>query len=289
VTGEREYPGQQRARVAAGAAAALLLTACATVPPDAGTDPRDPLERINRQTFAFNDKLDKYLFKPLAKGYQYVFPPGVRLCISNGFANVLEIRNSVNDILQAKPSGVATDTGRLLINSTLGMAGCFDIATRMGLERREEDFGLTLARWGVGTGPYVVLPVFGPSDVRDGIGRVPDAYSSPFTYTQLVPVVDRNGLIGAYLIDTRATLLDTTKLIEEIALDRYRYVRDGYLQRRRSLEYEGNPPPPKLEDEDSGDGGQSAPSPGPPAPAEPPPAPAQPPPAPAQPPPDDRR
>jgi len=283
VTSDREDLIPPRARVAAAAATALLLAACATVPPDAGKDPRDPFERVNRQTYAFNERLDRYLLKPLAQGYQYVFPSGIRQCISNGFDNVLEIRNSVNDILQAKPVGAATDTGRLVINSTLGIAGCMDIATRMGLERRQEDFGLTLARWGIKTGPYIVLPLFGPSDVRDGIGRVPDAYTSPFAYVQIVPVVYRNSLLGVSVIDTRATLLDTTKLIDEMALDRYRYTRDAYLQRRRSLEYEGNPPPPKLEDEDTGDLGSSSPAPAQPAPAD------QSAPVPAQPAPADQR
>ena len=245
---------------AAALAAALLLSACATVPPGAGSNPRDPWERVNRQTFAFNDRLDRYLIKPIAQGYQFVLPRVVRQCISNGFANMAEIRNAVNDILQAKPSGVATDTGRLVINSTVGLAGCFDIATAWGLERRHEDFGLTLARWGLGTGSYLVLPVLGPSDLRDGIGMVPDAYTSPTAYVQLMPVVARNSLLGTNLISTRSELLDTTKLVEEVALDPYQFTRDAYLQRRRSQEYEGNPPLQKLEDES---GEESVPPPGP--------------------------
>jgi phospholipid-binding lipoprotein MlaA len=148
----------------------LLLAACASVPPNAGNNPRDPFERVNRHVFAFNEKADQYLFKPLAQGYVAVVPKAFRLCISSGFSNLLEIRNAVNDILQAKPVGAANDTGRLVINSTLGMAGCFDVAKRMGLEWRGEDFGLTLARWGVGTGPFLMLPLLGPSDVRDAIG-----------------------------------------------------------------------------------------------------------------------
>lgn len=251
---------------AAAAAATLLLSACATVPPGAGKNPADPWERVNRQTYAFNDRLDRYLIKPIAQGYEYVLPSVVRRCISNGFANIAEIRNAINDILQAKPSGAATDTGRLVINSTFGVAGCFDVATGWGLERRHEDFGLTLARWGVGKGPYLVLPVLGPSDVRDGIGLVPDAYTSPTAYVQLMPVVARNSLLGTNVVSTRSDLLDTTKLLEQVALDPYQFMRDAYLQRRRSLEYEGNPPPPKLEEDD---GGNAAPAPAP-APAAPP-------------------
>jgi phospholipid-binding lipoprotein MlaA len=255
MSSSHDRPGNRLARVAA--AAALLLAGCATVPPGAGTNPRDPLEKINRQTFEFNDRLDRYLIKPIAQGYQYVLPRVVRQCISNGFANMFEIRNAVNDILQIKPSGVATDTGRLVINSTIGVAGCFDIATGWGMERRHEDFGLTLARWGLGTGPYLVLPVLGPSDVRDGVGLAADAYTIPTNYVQVAPVVARNSLLGTNLVDQRAQLLDTTKLINEVALDRYQFTRDAYLQRRRSLEYEGNPPPPKLED----DSGESGPAP----------------------------
>lgn len=238
-----------RAAVAAGV---LLLAGCATVPPDAGNNPRDPLERFNRQTFEFNDRLDRYVMKPVAKGYVWAVPKAIRLCISSAFSNLLEIRNAVNDILQIKPAGAATDTGRLVINSTLGMFGCFDVATKMGLERRYQDFGLTLAHWGAGTGPYLVLPVLGPSDVRDGIGLVPDTFTNPITYVS--PDRDRYLLYGASAIDLRAVLLDATDLIDKAALDRYQFTRDAYFQRRTSLQYEGNPPPPTEEDE-SGESG----------------------------------
>jgi phospholipid-binding lipoprotein MlaA len=251
-----EVRGRFRNRLSLAALLVMLLAGCATVPKDAGNNPHDPLERVNRQVYAFNDGLDRYFLKPIAKGYVWLVPSGIRLCISSGFANIGEIRNAVNDILQAKPGGAATDTGRLVINSTLGMAGCFDIASRMGLERRSEDFGLTLARWGAGTGPYLVLPLLGPSDLRDGIGEIPDSYLSPLAYIK--PVKARYYLLGARLIDTRASLLDATDLIDRNALDRYQFTRDAYLQRRFSLQYEGNPPLPKEED-DSGE-----PGPGPP-------------------------
>ncbi len=236
----------------AAAAAALSLAACASVPPNAGSNPRDPFERVNRQTFAFNDKFDRYFAKPVAQGYVALVPKAFRLCINSGFSNLLEIRNAINDILQIKPVGAASDTGRLAINSTLGVFGCFDVATKMGLEYRGEDFGLTLARYGVGTGPYVVLPLLGPSDVRDAIGLVPDSYMNPVSY--VTPMHDRYALIGANLIDTRAVLLDATNLIEQAALDRYQFTRDAYFQRRRNKQYEGNPPP-LPEDDDSGDAG----------------------------------
>jgi phospholipid-binding lipoprotein MlaA len=247
--------GRIGSRFAQLALLALLLAGCATVPPGAGSNPRDPYERFNRHVYGFNDTLDRYLLRPLAKGYVWVLPHAIRLCISSGFANMGEIRNAVNDILQAKPAGAATDTGRLVINSTLGMAGCFDVATKMGLERRTQDFGLTLARWGAGTGPYLVLPVLGPSNLRDGIGAIPDSYTSPIGY--ITPVRDRFILYGVNLVDTRANLLDATDLIDRTALDRYQFTRDAYLQRRFSLQYEGNPPLPR-EDDTSGETGPGA-------------------------------
>jgi len=252
-------------------AAALVLAGCATIPPDAGKNPRDPLERVNREVFSFNDHLDRYFLKPVAQGYVAVVPQLVRTCINNGFANMGEIRNAINDILQIKPKGVATDTGRLLINSTVGILGCLEVASRVGLERRHEDFGLTLARWGVGTGPYVVLPVLGPSDVRDAVGLVPDSYANPISYIKPIPA--RYGVYGGYLIDTRAELLDATNLIDQTALDRYQFTRDAYFQRRTSQQYEGNPPLAPEEDE------AAPPGPGPDATK----------PKPVQPPPDNRR
>jgi phospholipid-binding lipoprotein MlaA len=237
------------------AAVALLLSGCASVPPDAGNNPRDPFERFNRQTFAFNDRFDRYLVKPAAEGYVAVVPAAFRLCIANAFSNVGEIGTAVNDILQAKPAGAATDTGRLAINTTLGVFGCFDVASRIGLKRRTEDFGLTLARWGAGTGPYLVLPILGPSDARDGIGLAPDLYTNPVTY--VTPVYDRYIYFAGSAIDTRAGLLQATDLVDKIALDRYQFTRDAYLQRRRSLQYEGSPPPLPAED----DGGDAGPTP----------------------------
>jgi phospholipid-binding lipoprotein MlaA len=238
-------------------AAATLLSGCATVPPGAGQNPRDPFERVNRHIDAFNDGFDRAIAKPLAKGYRAAVPPAIRLCISSGFSNLGEVRNAVNDLLQFKAAGAATDTGRLVVNSTMGVAGCFDVASKMGLEKRSEDFGLTLAHWGVGTGPYVVIPFLGPSDVRDAFSRVPDAYLSPIAY--VTPVKDRYILYGVQFLDLRTLLLDATSLVDTAALDRYQFVRDAWFQRRRSEQYEGNPPPP-AEDDDSGETG---PGPGP--------------------------
>lgn len=243
-----------RATPLAAAALALLLGACASIPPYAGKDPRDPLEKINRETYWFNQKLDQYVLKPVARAYVYVVPRALQLCVSNGFDNIGDFRNAANDILQLKPVGAATDTGRLVINSTLGVAGCFDVATRMGLHRRHEDFGLTLARYGIGTGPYLVLPVLGSSDVRDAAGLYPDSYTNPLNWVQVAPVADRYRMYGVYVVDTRASLLQASALVETAALDPYQFTRDAWFQHRRSLQYEGNPPLQPLEEDEGGPG-----------------------------------
>ena len=194
----------------------------------------DPLEGLNRKVFAFNDFMDRYLLKPVAQGYDWVTPKPVDDGVSNVFDNLGEIRNFLNDVLQLKLGRASTDVGRFLVNSTLGVAGIFDVATSMGLERNEEDFGQTMARWHVGSGPYIVLPLFGPSTLRDAIGRIPDSYSVPQRYIDHVPT--RNTVYGVDLVDTRSDLLDVEKLIQG---DRYTFIRDVYLQRRDFLISDG--------------------------------------------------
>jgi phospholipid-binding lipoprotein MlaA len=146
----------------------------------------------------------------------------------------------VNNLLQGKPDQAASDLGRVLVNSTVGILGIFDVATSAGLEKHEEDFGQTFGRWGVGDGAYVVIPVFGPRTVRDTVGLVLDVAADPVSNIDYVPT--RNSALALRLIDTRADLLPADKVIEEAALDKYAYVRDGYLQRRRSLVHDGNAP-----------------------------------------------
>ncbi len=236
-------------RALAASAVALLAGACATIPPDAGRDRVDPLERINRHVFEFNDRVDRTVLKPIAQGYVAIVPEPVRGCVSNFFANLGDVSNAVNNLLQGKPAAAMSDLCRIAINTTIGVLGCFDVASKMGLEKHNEDFGQTLGRWGFRSGAYLVLPFLGPSSVRDAIGRVPDAYVAPANAAG-DNVRARNALFALETIDLRARLLNAGRLLEAAALDRYRFTRDAYLQRRRSLVYDGNPPREKEEEDD---------------------------------------
>ena len=220
----------------------LLLTAlvgvsgCATV---GGSN--DPLEGYNRAMFGLNDGLDKILFKPVATGYKAVMPDFARTGVSNFFANLGDVWIGINNILQGKLGSGVSDLGRFTINTTAGILGLFDVASSAGLEKHNEDFGQTLGRWGVGSGAFVVLPFFGASNIRDGFSRLlVDWHGDPLWYVRNIPT--RNELIGARVFSDRANLLDVSRLAEEAALDHYAYVRDAYVQRRRSLIYDGDPP-----------------------------------------------
>jgi phospholipid-binding lipoprotein MlaA len=212
-----------------------VLSGCAT-----SGNPKDPIEGFNRAMFAFNEGLDTVLIKPVAQGYDAVLPTPVRTGVTNFFGNIADLFIGVNNLLQGKPDQAVSDLGRVLVNSTVGILGLFDVATEAGLEKHEEDFGQTFGRWGVGDGAYVVIPVFGPRTVRDTAGLVLDVAADPVGNVDHVPT--RNSLLALRLIDTRADLLPADKVIEEAALDKYAYVRDGYLQRRRNLVHDGNPP-----------------------------------------------
>lgn len=236
-------------RVFAGAAVALLAGACATIPPDAGSNPVDPLERMNRHVFEFNDRVDRAVLKPLAQGYVAVVPEPVRGCVSNFFANLGDVSNAANNLLQGKPVEAVSDICRIAINTTVGVLGCFDVASKAGLEKHNEDFGQTLGRWGLGSGAYLVLPLLGPSSVRDAVGRVPEAFVDAANAAG-DDARARNTLFVLGTIDLRARLLDAGRLLEAAALDKYQFTRDAYLQRRRNLVYDGNPPREKEEDDD---------------------------------------
>lgn len=191
----------------------------------------DPWQNFNRRIFAFNDGVDKYLLRPLAVGYTTVMPDPLERGVTNIFDNVLEVPSVINGLLQADLSGAAHDTGRLLVNTTLGLGGLLDVAQYMKLPSDDhEDFGQTLAVWGVGSGPYLVLPLLGPSTIRDGLGRPVDWYLDPTAYIEHVPTI--NTVKGISLLDTRASLLS---LEENITGDKYTFLRDVYLQRREYL------------------------------------------------------
>lgn len=219
----------------------LLLTAlggCATT----GGNPHDPLEGYNRAMFGFNEGVDNAIVKPVASGYKTVMPEFARTGVTNFFSNLRDPWIGVNNILQGKVGAGVSDFGRFAMNTTVGILGLFDVASNAGLEKHNEDFGQTLGRWGVGSGAYVVLPILGPSSVRDGVSLFAvDWHGDPLWYVGNIPT--RNELVGVRLVDNRANLLDAGRLAEEAALDHYAYVRDAYLQRRRSLIYDGDPPP----------------------------------------------
>ena len=221
-------------------ALAFTLTGCAT------NDPRDPLEPFNRGVYHFNDTVDKALTKPIAQGYRAVLPNPIRTGVSNFFSNIDDVFVTANNLLQFKFHTAASDFTRLLTNTTLGIGGLFDVATGFGLEKHNEDLGQTLGYWGIGDGPFLMVPLLGPSNVRDAIGSAVQFQLDPVW--NLDNVATRNSLAGLRLVNTRANLLDAEKVLDEAALDRYTFLRDAYIQQRRSLIFDGNPPREKLSD-----------------------------------------
>ncbi|MBA2689650.1 MAG: VacJ family lipoprotein [Burkholderiales bacterium] len=226
----------------------LALTGCASVPGKG--DPRDPFEGYNRAVYKFNDAVDRAILKPVAQGYDTAVPGPVKTGIRNFFSNLGEVVIIANDLLQGKGEQGVSDLGRFLMNSTIGLIGLIDIATPAGLTKNNEDFGQTLGKWGVGPGPYFMLPFIGPSTVRDAFGRLADSQLQYFTWVEDVPA--RNSAYAVETIDTRAGLLKAGNILDEASLDPYNFLRDAYLQRRQRLVYDGNPPHSKddLEEED---------------------------------------
>lgn len=222
-------------------ALALLAGGCAT-----NGDPRDPLEPVNRAIYSFNDGVDNLLIRPAAELYQgRMIPQFVRNGLRNFFSNINDVIVLVNDLLQGKLDRAETDLGRIVINSTAGILGVMDVAADAGLVKNNEDLGQTLGVWGFEDGPYLVLPIVGPSSARDGIGLIGDIYTWPLTYVK--PNHVRNTLAGIRFVGIRADLLAATRVLQIAALDPYAFTRDAYLQRRRNLVYDGNPPPEKDE------------------------------------------
>ncbi len=210
-------------------------------------NPVDPLESFNRGVYQFNDALDKSIVKPVAQGYNTVMPTPGKVFVNNFFSNLNDIVVTLNDLLQFKFVQAFSDSGRVLINSTIGVFGLIDVASQTGFEKHNEDFGQTLGYWGVGNGPYLVLPILGPSTFRDTLGFYTDTLSSQLS--QVKPVRTRNELYLTKAINIRTQLLDREKLFDEAALDRYEFTRDTYLLHRKSLVYDGNPPHEKYEDD----------------------------------------
>ncbi|MCX7150819.1 MAG: VacJ family lipoprotein [Rhodocyclales bacterium] len=212
-----------------------LLAGCAT-----SGNPKDPIEGFNRAMFAFNEGLDSMIIKPVATGYDAVLPVPIRIGVTNFFSNIEDLFIGVNNLLQGKVPEAFSDLGRVAINITVGLLGVIDWASDAGLEKHEEDFGQTFGRWGVGNGAYVVIPVFGPRTARDTVGLVLDVAADPVANHK--PVRTRDVALVLRVVNDRADLLPADKVVDEAALDKYSYMRDAYLQRRRNLIHDGNPP-----------------------------------------------
>ncbi|MES2024363.1 MAG: VacJ family lipoprotein [Pseudomonadota bacterium] len=213
---------------------ALFLSGCATTNTNT---PGDPLEGFNRTMFDFNDTVDRVALKPVATAYQDVLPSFAQTAIGNFFGNLGDVWTMVNNFLQGKGEAGMSDVMRVAVNSTFGLGGMLDIASEAGIPKHKEDFGQTLGSWGVQSGPYVVLPLFGPSTVRDTAALPVDFYGDVWTYVDSIPVRNSGYVVRA--IDQRASALGATNLLEDIAIDRYSFVRSAYLQRRESLVNDG--------------------------------------------------
>jgi phospholipid-binding lipoprotein MlaA len=210
-----------------------------------GDDPRDPWEGVNRGVYRFNETFDEWLAKPVARTYVKVLHQEIRARIGNFFGNLADPFIGANNFLQGKFEDGVNDWARFAFNSTFGLLGIHDVASEWGFEKHNEDFGQTFGRWGAGPGPYLVLPILGSSTLRDGLGTGLDIWLDPMG--EIRPINLRNSLIVMRATNLRADLLEASRILEEAALDKYVFQRDAYLQRRRSLIYDGRAPREKLE------------------------------------------
>ncbi|WP_322106226.1 VacJ family lipoprotein [Paraburkholderia sp. J41] len=248
---------KKRAALTMAAASLTLLatSGCATGP---DRKPGDPFEPANRAIFKFNDALDTHIAQPIAKGYQKVTPQPLRQAITNFFSNIGDVSNFANDVLQLKVTDATEDLMRIAMNSTFGLGGLIDFATAAGLPKHHQDFGLTMGHYGVPAGPYLVLPLFGPSSVRDGIGM---GVETKFNILNYIEPAVRNPMYVTQFVSARADLLGATDLLQQAALDKYSFVRDAYRQQRQSMirgSQSNNAPLPDYGDPgDTGDGGKS--------------------------------
>jgi len=209
---------------------------------------------MNRSVASFNDKVDDNVLKPVATGYRNAVPTLIQTGVRNVFNNLADMWSTVNNLLQLKPLNTAESLGRVVVNTVFGIYGIFDVATYIKLERHPEDFGQTLGYWGVPNGPYLVLPLFGPSTLRDGASLPVDFAVSPSQYISDIPT--RNQVFFLRLVSKRAELLKSGNMLEEASIDKYSFTRDAYLQYRRSQIYDGNPP----DEEDSNDDPSASPA-----------------------------
>ena len=221
----------------------LLIAGCAATPDD-GAGVHDPFEPVNRRVHAFNDGFDRAVARPVARAYDEVVPGTVSQGVTNFFNNLDDVGVLINSILQLKPGATILTANRLVINSTIGLYGLIDVAGLMGADKADEDFGQTLGRWGLGRGPYLVLPFLGPSNLRDTGGLVVDSQYDPVG--EIEPTRDRYGAIVLNAVDTRASLLGATDVLDTAAVDPYVFTREAYTRRRARLVHDGEPPPEAL-------------------------------------------
>jgi phospholipid-binding lipoprotein MlaA len=214
-----------------------MLQGCATV---ANPSPKDPLESFNRGVFGFNDGLDRAVVKPVATAYKGVTPSWMRKGVGNFFNNLQDVWSAANNALQGRGQDTSDSVSRFIINSTMGLGGLLDVASDLKIDRHTANFGLTLGRWGMGPGPYVVLPLLGPSSVRQVAALPIDLKAS--LVNQVGDEATRYGLNALNIVDTRALYLNAGDVVDGAALDKYAFMRDSYLQRLRNKDYDGNPP-----------------------------------------------
>lgn len=216
---------------------ALLLQGCATV---SNPDPRDPIESFNRGMFSFNDGVDRVVLKPVATVYRDTLPGWMRKGVTNFFGNLSDVWSAINTGLQGRGQEFGDNVGRVMVNTTLGLGGVIDVASDLSIDRHPANFGLTLGRWGVRPGPYVVLPLLGPATLREVAALPVDQQGN--LVTQMPDEATRNALTIVNVVDTRANFLGAGNVVDGAALDRYSFIRDAYLQRQRNADYDGNPP-----------------------------------------------
>jgi phospholipid-binding lipoprotein MlaA len=217
----------------------IILSGCASKQTIEQGDVSDPFEPVNRSIFRFNEYADKYVARPVAKGYQFIFPPIIRTGVNNFFDNISYPVDIINAALQGKFKQAGLDTSRLIINSTIGVFGFMDPATDVGLANNHEDFGQTLGAWGIPQGPYIMVPFFGPRTIRSGAGDLADIYVNPQFWLFSSSVQTKLNIL--WLIHQRSTLIGIDEEVQR-AFDRYAFVRDAYIQNRQFLLYDGNPP-----------------------------------------------
>ena len=215
-------------------------------------NPSDPWEGYNRGVFAINEALDMVIAKPIAKAYEFIIPEPIRILVTNVFSNISDVVIGINDLLQGRGEQAFNDFGRVVINTALGFGGLFDVAGNAGWYKSTNDFGVTFGRWGAPPGPYFVLPILGPSNIRDTFGWAADIAASPLSIVVTDPTAFWTAW-GVNYVNTRANLFPAEKIIEEAATDKYSYLRDAFMQNRLNLINEGAPPP-GLDVEDPADG-----------------------------------